>query len=100
AGAVERRTLVNDGPTDVVRIIGVRAYTGQGGAFELDVSVPPYHAAAIAEPCLDVSGATPISGLTVDDAVSAGTALPFAFSYFGTPVTHWRASTNGWIQLS
>lgn len=34
-----------------------------------------------------------------DSASAAPIALPFAFRLYGTPVTHWSATTNGYAQL-
>jgi hypothetical protein len=35
-----------------------------------------------------------------DDVVSDSTPLPFAFDYFGAPVTNWVMSSNGNLQLT
>ena len=100
SGGNEQLTFVNTGATDATHIIGVQAYSGAGGTFTLTVAEPPYTQTAISEACVDVSAGTALGSTTVDDAMSPGAMLPFAFSFFGTPVTHWRASTNGWMQLS
>ena len=39
-------------------------------------------------------------GTDIDELASAVTALPFAFSLLGEPMTHFAAVTNGYLQLS
>lgn len=45
------------------------------------------------------SSSTVFSGATLDEEISSVTALPFNLSYFGTPVTHYAVSVNGFVQL-
>ena len=37
--------------------------------------------------------------VVIDDALSAVTALPFSFQFYGAPMTHFVASSNGYLQL-
>ena len=54
---------------------------------------------SITAACADLSAATPLSISSTDDAVTATTALPFAFSFFGTPQMSYSVSTNGNLQV-
>jgi hypothetical protein len=40
------------------------------------------------------------SATSTDDNMTASQTMPFAFTYFGTAVTNFRVSTNGWMSLS
>jgi hypothetical protein len=46
-----------------------------------------------------MTGAAVIEGAVGDDVGTASLALPFAFRYFGTPMTTWSVSTNGYLQV-
>lgn len=59
----------------------------------------PYTRSAITAACVDMTGATPLAGVTTDDSVSTSAALPFAFSYFGAPALSYTATSNGFAQL-
>ncbi|MBK9035203.1 MAG: DUF4215 domain-containing protein [Myxococcales bacterium] len=48
--------------------------------------------------CTDMTGATTLNA-TGDDVVSAAVALPFAYTLYGTAVTHFRVSSNGYLGL-
>ncbi len=59
----------------------------------------PYTTAPITGACADMS--TGISLLeTGDDVLSTSEMLPFDFSFFDETVTHYRVSSNGWVQVS
>ena len=49
--------------------------------------------------CTDMSTGTTTLLATGDDTVAATTALPFALTYYGAPMTHFAASTNGFVAL-
>lgn len=75
-------------------------------SYDLDVQVSPmpYTVAMSSGPCDTLT--TPTSVLTDtttpaigDDVVSSTFALPFAFRHFGTQVTHYSVSSNGFLQL-
>jgi hypothetical protein len=102
-GGAETLTLSNTTAATVTRIVMARAYTGLGGLVDLVFTtianpIPPTRS-PIAAMCVDMSAATPVAGVTTDDSVSTVTALPFTVSYFGSPMTHYSVSSNGFIQL-
>ena len=95
-------------PQDVFILID-GYFTAEFGSFDLTTStvmLPPsvYTKTVIPQACQLMTGATALLSSTTtpaigDDAVSATTALPFALSYFGAPVTHFAASANGNLQF-
>jgi hypothetical protein len=58
----------------------------------------PYTQSAITGSCDDTM-LTDVLDVVADDAASKKTALPFAFTFFGSTVTHWSMSSNGFAQL-
>jgi hypothetical protein len=100
--APERGTILNTGAAPITRIVGVRSYsstTPSLAQIAFAFSSLPYTFAPISAACVDVSGGTAIANVTADDSASARIALPFAFDYFGAPVTHYSVSSNGMMQL-
>lgn len=98
----ERTRITNDTAAPLTRIVGVRNYTaGTANPFGIAFAYAPvpYTFAPITGACVDVSGGTAIAGPTGDDTASARIALPFAFDFFGAPVTHYSVSSNGLMQL-
>jgi cysteine-rich repeat protein len=57
-----------------------------------------YTVAPIAAACVPMGTGTDVPALG-DDEASPITALPFAFSFFGTAVTHYSVTSNGFVQL-
>lgn len=85
-------------------ILAVSAAGGTTPArFDLDVSVapPPYRTTAIAAACADVSGGevVPLPSEPGPPSLSVRRPLPFPFAHFGTPVTHFLVSHDGYLQL-
>ncbi len=95
--------------TGLVVYILVDGYSTGVGAFELTTStavIPPpaYAKTTPAQACVTLAGSTDLLGAATtpvigDDVVSATLALPFVFSFFATPVTHFAASSNGLVQF-
>lgn len=92
-------------------IVIVDSHSATTPAFDLALRVgpippPPYTVAMMSGACDTFTTVTPTPLLTdstmpplADDEFSDTAALPFAFSYFGTPVTHFAVSSNGFMQL-
>jgi hypothetical protein len=102
----------NRGATTQNMIVILDSFGGTAAAsYDLTVSVQPvpppaYTVTMMSGACDSFASITPIPVLTdstvptlSDDEYSDTDALPFAFSYFGTPVTHYAASSNGFLQL-
>lgn len=102
----------NRGATTQNMIVIVDSFGGMStGTFDLNVRVgpvppPAYTVTMMSGACDSFAAITPIPVLTDsttppldDDEYSDTAALPFAFSYFGTPVTHYAASSNGFMQV-
>lgn len=72
-----------------------------GGLFDLTVNIgaTAYATTTITASCEDTAGGTAVSGVSGDDTGSATMALPFAVDLFGTAVTHYGISSNGFVQL-
>lgn len=67
---------------------------------------PAYTSSLMSGACDSFASVTPTPLLTdattpvlSDDVASALSPLPFAFSFFGTPVTHYAVSSNGFLQV-
>ncbi|MCB9597949.1 MAG: hypothetical protein H6719_34855 [Sandaracinaceae bacterium] len=94
-------------PRDVIIAVGIEpdAFPPPGGtlpsSFALDVTIgfPPYTESTTPTSCTDMTTGTVLPGVTSDDSVSATTALPFAFEFFGAPVTHYSVNSNGLMQM-
>ncbi|MDP3233779.1 MAG: hypothetical protein Q8N26_13445 [Myxococcales bacterium] len=102
----------NRGATTQNMVVIVDSFGGMAtGTFDLNVQVgpvppPAYTVTMMSGACDSFAAITPIPVLTDstmppldDDEYSDTAALPFAFSYFGTPVTHYAASSNGFMQV-
>jgi len=76
---------------------GVTPRTSFG--LSVSIGVPPYVETSITASCNDMSAGTPVAAVTADDSVSATTALPFAFDFFGGAATHHSVNSNGVMQL-
>jgi cysteine-rich repeat protein len=100
--APERLTLTNPGAASITQDIGVYSYGTGASTFDIAFSYGPMPYAAITASCIDISTA-PENAYTVagetDDATTAITALPVPFTFFGTTITHWSMSSNGFLQL-
>ncbi len=103
-------TWANEGTDSLVYVV-VDAWRGDvSGPFALNVVLNPsppsaYVRTTIAPSCVNVALAPVLplystgSTVNVDDGNSASTVLPFAFNYFGAPVTHFTVNANGFAQL-
>ncbi len=101
-GAAESLSYRNAGATARTVIIAVGSSSATTtGTFALTATIAPdpYAITTIPTACDDMTTATPLTGATTDDSTSPIAALPFAFDYFRSPVTHFSASSNGFVQL-
>lgn len=102
-GSSEAARFVNLNTTARTVFVVVDTPTTAVGDFSLviDLSPPLMVLTGITSACDDMSAATPLAGTLTDTSTSAITALPsgFAFNFFGTPVTHFSANSNGLLQL-
>jgi hypothetical protein len=94
----------NRGMTAQNVVISVASGTGTtGGAFALTATLGAlpgtYTESSTARDCDVMTGGTTVEGLAGDDSTSAAIDLPFAFRYFGDPVTAFTLSSNGFAQL-
>lgn len=109
---VERIRYDNTATTAQNMIVVLDTFTGSPtGTFSLDVRVgpippPAYTVTMMSGACDSFATVTPVPLLTdtttppLDDDIASDTfALPFAFSYFGAPATHFSVSSNGFVQL-
>jgi hypothetical protein len=81
----------------------------QNSAFTIAASLTmlpprPYLITPIVAACDDLSMQPDVLGSTTapalaDDVTTAALPLPFAFSYWATPVTHYSVASNGFAQL-
>ena len=54
----------------------------------------------LAEKISLTAGATTLfSGASIDEDITASTAMPFAFRFYDTAITHFAVSANGFVQL-
>lgn len=93
--APEAATLVNATGSDVTRVVAIRPYFSSTTSGTFDIAFT--YVESIAAACVDTSSATAL-GVASDDTTSAIAALPFAFDLFGDTVTHYSASSNGFLQ--
>lgn len=56
-------------------------------------ALPPFASTTLA--CLDMAGATEVQPAGDDDEFTATAALPFSFNLYGTTMTHFATSSNG-----
>jgi hypothetical protein len=106
---VESLRYDNTSPTVRNMVLIVDSFGASTTApFDLDLRVgpPPYAVSMMSGMCDSFASVTPVPILTstttpalADEVVSDTAALPFAFSYFGQPVSHYSVSSNGFVQL-
>ncbi|MER2565381.1 MAG: EGF domain-containing protein [Myxococcaceae bacterium] len=78
------------------------------GPFNFVVTTPPYGVTRPATACVDLSAAPDVSftlgtgapAVYGDDMATGSLALPFAFSFFGQPVSFASYTTNGLMELT
>jgi hypothetical protein len=106
-------TVTVDNPsTSASRTIFILLDGWSTGSGPVDITVttaaippPAYTIAPIpAAACDDMTGATDLLSSTTtptiaDDVTTGVRALAFPFSFFGSPVTHYSAQTNGMVQF-
>ena len=102
----EAGTINNaSGTLPITRIVSVYSYSSfssgtLGVNFTFVTPPPPPAVTTITASCVTTGTWTSLSRSgTSDDATTAIAALPFTFRYFGTDVTHFSTSTNGFAQL-
>ncbi len=64
-----------------------------------DAARPPYVETTITGSCDALGSAFDVTGARGDDVASSKAGLPFAFDFFGTAVTDWSMTSNGFAQL-
>ena len=74
------------------------ASTTARATLAVSVARPPYGVTTIPAACDTVTGMV-VSGVTGDDVGGESVPLPFPLTYFGSPVSAWSPSTNGYLQL-
>lgn len=92
---------INAGPAVTATATPSVVCTGPNTS-QLQASVPVtgYSLNSIAHTSLTPSaGSTILWNLYTDDAVSGSIAMPFTFNYFGSAITNFFVTTNGYIQL-
>ncbi|MBL8923062.1 MAG: hypothetical protein JNJ54_29705 [Myxococcaceae bacterium] len=113
AGMPEVEALRYDNTSATARsmVLIVDSFGSASAPFDLDVRVgpippPAYTVSMLSGMCDSFASVTPVPLLTdtttpalSDESVTDTLALPFAFSYFGQSVTHYSASSNGFLQL-
>ena len=69
--------------------------------FDLAVSIglPPYTVSRTSIACDDLTSGNIIAGAVGDDVGTPAIPLPVSFTFFGTPMTAWSVSTNGYLQV-
>jgi hypothetical protein len=90
-------------PKTYTVVVGSSAAT-TAGTFTILATRQLYAITTPAASCQIMTGATPIMGGTAtlaagDSVATANLALPFAFSYFATPVTTYSVTSNGLFGL-
>ncbi len=100
-GDTSRVTWVNPGAArDVVVMVSSNTATSDG-TFDLTTALgaTPYRMSTVPPACDPMTGATVVDAAVGDDVGTPSLPLPFAFRYFGTAVTTWSVSTNGYLQV-
>ncbi|MDP1922205.1 MAG: hypothetical protein Q8L14_38560 [Myxococcales bacterium] len=97
-------TFDNTGLSRLVYAV-VEPTTATTGTFDISFAFsaaqpPPYTKTTFTASCQVLSAAAVTHAIIGDDVATAFLALPFGFTYFGTPVSTYAASTNGNVQLS
>jgi hypothetical protein len=103
-GGGETVTVPNPSNSPLTILIVVDGYSTGMGPFELTTQVsaltaPGYTRTTTAGACVDMTAGVAVAGLDGDDVSSSLAALPFPFTLFGTPVTHFSMTSNGFAQL-
>jgi hypothetical protein len=109
-GPNETAVFQNTGSTSRTVFIVVETSSPTPGGFSLALTFAPiqtatYTQAPISAACNDLtSGATDLLSLTTaptigDDVTTPLRVLPFPFSFFGSPMTHFSAQSNGMVQF-
>lgn len=108
---VTTQIVTLDNPSGATRSmrVSVAATTAAHSTFTIEgtlTALParPYLISPITAACDDMSMEPDVLGPATmpvidDDVTTTALALPFAFSYFGAPVTHYSLTTNGFAQL-
>lgn len=106
-GAAVETTVTNSGTAPQTILFSVAATSGTAtvGAYTVQATnsvIPNYTRTMITGGCDDLTtGATAVapSGGWDDDIATATAALPFAFNFWGTAVSHYTVTSNGFMQL-
>jgi hypothetical protein len=104
-GMTEEITFRNSTMMDQSYTVAVGGVlTTETGTFSIafDLLMDPYLVVStMSATCDDIAAMSTVLPSLVGDDASTGTAipLPFPFSLFGEPATHWGANTNGLMQL-
>ncbi|MBL8923869.1 MAG: hypothetical protein JNJ54_33750 [Myxococcaceae bacterium] len=105
SGTLETLSWTNPATTARDVFLVVERRTGSPGPFELGVAfsagpTPPYRVTPVPSACLQLSGsAQSLTDALGDDVATAWAPLPFAFSFFGAPVTTCSVTSNGLLGL-
>ncbi len=88
-------------PQTVVLAVGVNGASGLGTySVDMQALVPgSYTISQVPATCIPLGAPLTLVPTELDDGVTATQALPFAFNFFGTPVTQYTVATNGFLQL-
>ena len=88
-------------PQDVFIILD--GYSAGEGSYQLTTStaaIPtPYTKTTITPACQSMTTGVALVGPVGDDVASAIVALPFTFSFYTQPMTHFSMTSNGYAQL-
>ena len=88
-------------PQDVFILLD--GYSTGEGSFQLTTSTAPiptpYTKTTINPACQNMTTGVALAGPLGDDTASAITALPFNFSFYTLPMTHFSMTSNGFAQL-
>jgi hypothetical protein len=103
---VSPETVTVENPTGapITVLILIDGWSTGSGSFEMTTSTAPivnYTKTIITSACQDMTAGTALAGTIGDDVTSLVTPLPsgFAFTFYGVPMTHFSASSNGFAQL-
>jgi hypothetical protein len=106
-GAGSPRTAVFDNPSMVSRPLFavVEPFGSTTGPFDVaftftPAAPPPYTKTTFTAACVALTMNAVTQPVVGDDVATAFLALPFPFSFFGTPVTDYAVSSNGNVQLA
>ncbi|AKF02889.1 myxococcus cysteine-rich repeat containing protein [Sandaracinus amylolyticus] len=94
----DRINVVNATGASLTRIIGVRSSSTTAATYNLTFTFTPSFV-AIPGACVDASAGT-VLAVSGDSDASPTATLPIPFTFFGTAMTHWAASSNGLLQIA